>query len=269
MGSIADLSEVLLTLGLDASCTERERAIADWALDRAEGAVRRHLRYDPVQRSRTELYPIQDFGSGAAEAVWEATTTEAYLRYLSEASTNELLVLHIPIRSTPAIDLRIDYDARNAARSDSFGADTVKVEGSDYWPNYDRYDSAGNRICSDGIIRSVGRWPTSAGSVRIVYTAGYSQAELHGQDAVIDASPILDAVVSEAERRAKAIFLKQKSGSLGWTAGPFRSEKLGDYSYTIGMSSEAMDRLYGGKFDLLPETKERLGEFVHFGEMAL
>lgn len=269
MGRIADLSEVLLVLGLDSSITEHERAVADWSLNRAEAAVRRCLRYDPVKTSRTEFYPLRDFSRGSREAVWEATSTEAYIRRLSEASTNELLVLHVPVRSSPAIDLRIDYDGRGGTRSGSFATSTKKVEGTDFWPNYDMVDSDGNSVCRDGIIRSEGRWPVNAGSIKIVYTAGYSAEELHGQDSVIDASPILDAVVVEASRRAKSVFLNKKSTRVGWTAGAFSSENLGDYSYSVGITGQALDRLFGGKYDVLPETVDKLADYVHFGEMVL
>lgn len=269
MGKIADISEVLLVLGLDSSCTERERAVADWSLNRAEAAVMRFLRYNPAQESRTNFYPLQDFGQGSREAVWEATSTEAYLRYLSEASTNELLTMYVPIRSSPAIQLYIDYDARSGTRSGAFAAETLKVEGTDYWPNYDGQDSDGNKLCRDGMIRSIGRWPTTAGSVKFVATTGYSAEELHGQDSVIDASMILDAVVEEAARRVKSVMLKQKSTRLGWTSGPFSSENLGDYSYSVGLPGEALDRMFGSKFSLLPESKEKLADYVHMAEFAL
>jgi len=263
MGTIADLSEVLLELGLSASCSDEERAISDVALRRAEGAVKRFLGYDPVLKSRTEYYPRRDYNYGNAVHVWEATSSEAYVRRLAEGSTNELQVQHIPIREVPAIELRIDYDGRGGANPTAFSdANTLKVEGTDFWPSYDKHDSNGNGVCSDGIIRSVGLWPTTFGSVRIIYTAGYSNAELHGEDSIIDASPILEAVVEEAKRRAEQIFVRKKS-TIGFVAGLKSTERLGDYSYSI--DTALASKLYGNVKDLTDQSKMMLEEFVNRG----
>ncbi len=260
MGSIADISEVLLDLGLEASVTDAERAVANAAIVRAEGAVKRHIRYDPVRRTRTEFYPQRDLSSTSREAIWEVTDVEAYLRRLSEAATDELQVRHLPIRSVT--ELYIDYSARAGSASGAFGSDTLKTEGTDFWPNYDMLDGDGDKVCSDGILRSFGRWPTEAGSVKIVYVAGYTAAELHGQDASIDASPIMDAVIEEAVRRAKKVFVSKKQ-TAGWVAGQLSGERLGDYSYTVDGAS--LNRQFSSMSDLVSSSKEKLAEFVNWG----
>ena len=122
MGSIVDPSEVLLELGMSGTVTEEERAIATVAIQRAEGAVRRHLRYDPTQQSRTEFYPQSDYGQTTRIGVWETSGDQAVLRRLSEASTNALLIRHIPIRASTAMVLYIDYDGRSGAASGAFAA---------------------------------------------------------------------------------------------------------------------------------------------------
>lgn len=261
MATIVDISEVLLELGLSNSATDEERAIVATAITRAEGAVKRHLRYDPVQRTRTEYYPHQDFRSAAREAVWEVNDTEAYLRHMAEAASTDLQVQHLPIRSITT--LHIDYDARSGSRSGAFGVSTLKVEGEDFWPNYDGLDSSGNKICRDGIIRSAGSWPNVAGSVKLVSVAGYTAKELHGQDTIVDASPIMDAVIDEAVRRAKKAFVNKKHARVGFAAGPITSERLGDYS--VSYDSASANRLFGGLYDLLPETSQTLSEFVNLG----
>lgn len=262
MGRVADIADVLLQLGLSVSCTDEERVLANVSLTRAEGSVRRHLKYDPVSASRTEYYPQQSVGTLNAEGVWEADENNAFMRQLSEAATSILLVQHVPIRSVPAIDLRIDYGARSGTVAGSFAVAALKIEGTDYWPNYDSLDSAGNKVCRDGIIRSFGRWPTEAGSVCIIYTAGYTAAELRGQDMTIDASPIFEAVVDEAVRRFKKA-LQNKKTVVGFLAGPIVSENIGEYSYSIDSSAAA--RLFGSVWDVLPETVQKLHDFVQLG----
>jgi hypothetical protein len=262
MGKIVDISEVLLQLGLSASVTEEERALASMAITRAESAVIRHLKYNPAQAERTEFYPQQNM-SISGRGVWEANDANAYFRHYSSATTNALQVQHLPIRESPAIDLRIDYDGRHGTQTGAFGADTQKTEGQDFWPNYDGQDSDGNSLCKSGLIRSIGLWPTESGSVRITYTGGYSQVELHGQDSVIDAAPILDAVIEEAVRRFKKAFIDRKHAMAGVTAGPFTSESLGDYRYTV--DSATANRLFGSAVDITTSSKEKLADFVNYG----
>jgi len=260
---IVDISECLLELGLTSSPTDEERAIISTCITRAEGAVKSHLRYDPASRSRTEFYPQRDSSSGSRSAVWESEGNSAILRNLVEGANQELQVQHVPIRESPAIDLRIDYDGRSGTSSGAFAAESLKTEGSDFWPNYDGQDSSGNGVCRDGIIRSFGTWPSTPGTVRIVYTAGYSAAELHGQDSIIDASPILDAVIEEVARRVRKIMVQKKQASVGWVAGPFRSERLGDYSYQTDGALTA--QLLGGLAALSVESMSKLEPFVNHG----
>jgi len=256
---IIDDSLVMLELGLSSSPTDEERAIVQQAVTKAEGAVKRFLGYDPASRSHTEYYPVQDFDPANSTAVWEVSDTEAYLRRLSSASVDELQLRHIPVRGYPAIDLRIEHDGRYGAKTGSFGSSSVKVEGTDFWPQYDSIDSSGYKICNDGIIRSIGRWPSEPGSVRVVYTAGYTAAELEGQDSIIDASPIMDAVVEEALRRAKKVLtLWKKNSRTGHLAGTITSEGLGKYNYSI--SGAMMDKLRSAG-SLASESRDKLQSF--------
>jgi len=263
MGRIIDISEVLLELGLTTTVTDTERAIVQTAITRAEGAVKRYLQYDPVQASRTEYYPQADRDALNRAAVWEVEGTEAYQRRVAAAGTGELQVRHIPIRSVTT--LAIDLDGRADSASGAFPTSSNKIEGTDFWMNNDGKDGDGNTICRDGIIRSFGLWPSAPGSVKIVYTAGYSLAEFHGQVSLVDATPIMDAVIDEAARRAKKAFVNAKKTGVGFAAGPVVSESLGDYSYSIDAS--LAKRLFGYSQDIQPETQEKLQDFVNMGWM--
>ncbi len=264
MVKIIDLSEVQLMLGLSASMTEEERALISAAIVRAESAVTKYLHYDPVQRSRTEYYPVRSYLAQSREVVWETSDTHAFLRHGADTAVDELQLQHIPVRSDPAIDLRIDIDGRFGTRSGSFASTTQKTEGTDFWPNYDGLDDGGDELCRDGILRSVGQWPLNPGSVKVVYTAGYTPAELHGQDDLVDAGPIGDAVVEEAARRAKRAFvLWRKNAIAGHVAGIMKSESMGDYSYTLepGVSSA----MFGSDSNLMPNSMQMLQDFVNVG----
>lgn len=258
MKNIADISEVLLRAGLFSVVTEEERALAGEFLKFSQAAVRRYLGYDPVQGTRTEYYPNLDIELGGRR-IWEVNDTQAYTRTVGEATATELQIRHVPIRSITS--LYVDYDGRAGARSGAFPAGSQWTEGTDFWPNYDSVDSSSAKVCRDGILRSYGLWPTNPGSVKITYVAGYTDAELHGQDSVIDASVIVDVVIDEAVRRfIKFDAMKKKSGA-GFT-GPLSSESLGDYSYSVDTSSR--NELIS-KSDLTMESISKLDDFVNYG----
>ncbi|MDO8682504.1 MAG: hypothetical protein Q7N50_03365, partial [Armatimonadota bacterium] len=114
--------------------------------------------------------------------------------------------------------------------------------------------------CRDGILRALGLWPTTAGSVKITYVAGYTSEELRGSDSILNASPIWAATLDEVVRKAKRTLMLKK-GTLGWTAGVMASESLGDYSYSA--NQKAIDHLFTG--DIAGENREQLGPFVNYG----
>ena len=264
MGNIVDQGPVLLQLGLDSSITDAEQAIVHESIRKAEAAVKKYLNYDPVKRSRTEYYPRGDRTGSATEQRWEANDSVAYLRYTSGASSDEIQLQHIPVRSDTVIRLWIDYDGRFGAKSGAFAAETEKTHGEDFWLTYDSNDDDGNGICEDGILRSIGLWPLQPGSIKVVYTAGYSADEFNGSKNLVDASAIHGACILEAVRKAKRVFTAfRKNSRTGHAPGSFSSETLGSYSYSI--DSALASKLIGVDTTLLGESMAMLEEFVNYG----
>jgi hypothetical protein len=260
MGAIVDPSAVLLELGLSASSTDEERAVIQLAIDRAEASVRRHLHYDPLKAERTEYYPLHSMDHLVQGSVMEVSATHAISRGLTGAGTGNLHLTHIPIRSVTS--LRIDYDARSDTQAGAFGAETEKTEGTDFWANYDGLDDDGIKVCRDGILKSWGSWPTTPGTVKIVYEGGYTMEELHGQGTLLDASPITEVIIDEACKRVRRMMLHKKKTNLGFVAGPIVSERLGDYGYTVG--SGGVDRAYGYSSEMSSESVQKLSTFVNW-----
>ena len=254
MGSIADISEVLLDSGLSAGPTETERALVNTAITRAEAAVKRFLGYDPVQKARTEFYPQQDYVNVTTRFIWETNSSVAYQREAVSAASINLFLRHVPIRSVTAV-----YQDRTR----TFAASSLLTENTDWWMDADALDDDGVKMSLSGILRSNGRWPAKSGSVKVTYTAGYSAAELHGQKSIIDATPILEAVVDESVRRILKIINRGKKTGAGWTGGPLTSESLGDYSYSV--DTNLMGKLLGLGDDLMGETMAKLQSYRNLG----
>lgn len=259
MGRIVDLADILLELGLSSSVTEEQRAISDVAITKAEGAIRRYLGYDPVQASRTEYYPQSDLTPLQGPGQWEISGGRVQYEVTTIGASSELYLQHLPIRSITS--LGIDYDGRGESNPNA--SYDAKTAGSDFWANWNGTDDDDAAFCTDGILRSYGLWPETPGSVKVVYVAGYTQAELRGTATVLNAVPIFDAVLEEAIRRAKRVLTQHKKGTYGFLVGPAIEEDLGHYR--IRLASVVSERLFGGGWDLLPETMSRLNDFVNYG----
>jgi hypothetical protein len=261
---IATEDDVKLQLGI-AEPTDDEASILENAILWAEGAVRQYLHYDPLQGQRTEFHPQQSFQADTGQGVWEAIGQMAVLRQVSEASTSELQLQHLPVREL-AMYVWVDYDGRSGTKSTSFIEETLQQLGVGYWPNYDILDASGKGVCRDGIIRTVGLWPSNPGTVKITYTGGYTAAELRGSDPILNASPIWESIVEEACRRCRRVLLTRKSASGGLSglpAGMLSSENLGDYSYSLDANS--VRNLFASGGDVSTESKDRLEAFVNHG----
>jgi len=260
--AIVGIDEVLLELGITSTATAEEVAVVAGAIKNAEGAVKRFLRYDPESGTHTQYLPMTNKQLRVTEQVWESQGSEAILREYGTGWSTELQVQHIPIRSITS--LYVDYDGRSGARAGSFAASTLKTAGTDYWANWDGPDSDGNKYCLDGILRSEGLWPEKPGCVKVTYTAGYSSDELNGDDSILNARPIFEAVLTEAARRAKRTFMSQYSAGTGWSAGTLEMERLGDYQYRIG-GQLAQDGTYSNLYELLASNREILNDYVNYG----
>lgn len=266
MGQIVDISQAMLELGVE-DATANERAILARGIVGAEGAIIRHLGYDPAQRSRSEFYPNREQVLGYGNrGVWDLDEGKTQAVLTSRAAFSDLQVRHIPIRSVTSLWVNIDARATNAR----FTADHLKTQasgstGGDFWLNNELL-VGGSEVCPDGVLKSFGLWPLEPGSVKITYTAGYAEAELQGTSTELNARPIVDAILNETVRRSKKVFLNRKQTGAGWTPGPITSERLGDYGYVVsGGAGTAAAANFSGTNDILPETVQMLADFVNWG----
>jgi len=263
--AVVSITDVLLELGIT-DATAEQAAVVSGAIKNAQAAVERVLRYEVEYGTRTIYLPQSNKSLHVHERVWETYGTQAVLRNYGTGWANELQTKHLPIRSIT--ELRIDYDGRSGTRAGSFGVDTIKTEGTDFWANYDSEDSSGNKLCRDGILRCMGTWPETPGCVKLTAVTGYTADELNGNDSVLSARPIFESILVEAARRAKRTFIGQYSSGtgVGWIAGSFESETLGDYRYKVGTTGTAAeDGSFANTYDILAATRTALNDFINWG----
>tara|TARA_Y100000004_G_scaffold196402_1_gene266307 strand:- start:9308 stop:10123 length:816 start_codon:yes stop_codon:yes gene_type:complete len=250
--------------------TTLERAIVVESIKYAYGAIKQYLHYDPVLRSHTQYYRNQHLRNDSLSYWWNSSATDAFMEFSAVNRSDELQLQHLPLRNAgteSAQDPVVYVDAlgRNGTVAGSFT--DLLVEGTDYWGDYDVEDDNGAKVANDGILRGY-RWNTEPGGIKIIYWAGYSPAELYGHANVLDATPIMSAMLIETVRRFKqAVLMSGKKSATGFSLGMITQERLGDYSYSIGATSAGslVDRNFGNRNSITQESANLLESFVNHG----
>jgi hypothetical protein len=269
-------TDVKLLLGLSSSITGEEQSFITLIHPMAEGVVKSYLQYDPEQKQHEEYLPhhLHSGGPGYAGAeVVEIVGNHAY--WYTPGGARTLQLTHLPLRTV--LTVHVDTSARHGESSNPFAASTAWTKGTDYWIDWDRRDSNDYGVGYSGQLMAHGNWPREPGTVKVVYRGGYSPAEFAGAvtaDAVsgpeittsgVDASGI-SLAVHDTIVNAFTNAMSNKKKSFGFTPGNLSSEKLGDYSYTLGTAgNEAAVGLVG----LSPRGKQLLEPFRHYGKDRL
>lgn len=269
---IVTAADIRVLLGIESTISEDELGVLTLCHGWVEGLVKRWLKYDPEYKTHTEIHPRRnDLNAGQGIGVWDATSdgSKGVFERRGVARWHEYLMLdHIPLRAVSSV--YEDYDARHGTQGGAFGASSLLTVGDEYVPVWDMTDSDGNSVGRTGMIQRYGSsWPSDPGTVKVTYTAGYTSKELSGYDSVINASPIRMAVVQEVGTNFRRWWMRRKSSRLGHIPGVLKSEKLGDYSYSLGgMEGSAVQEL-GFAADLTSGTKQILQPFRHMGQLML
>jgi len=266
---IANVDDIKLLLGLSSSITDEEQAFISLIHPLAEGLVKQYLKYDPEQKEHTEYFPrhLRSGGPGyGQEGRWSVSGTRAIWESL-DSSDSTLQLTHLPLRLIATV--HVDTSAMHGDSDNAFDVDTMWTHGTDYYGDWDQPD-----VGYSGQLFSYGSWPSEPGTVKVVYRAGYSPAELLGtatEDAVagemittagVDGSGITRAVhITVISQFLKNMALKKKDIA-GFTPGALLGERLGDYSYQVDSGTFGAAGL---AVSLPDEAKEQLESYRHWG----
>lgn len=275
-------SELKAALGLtDPDDTQAMRLVL--AMTAGHAAIRRHLKYDPEQKvGPAELYPRTDQESESTlGGRWDVNDAHTRVFFEQRRGVDRYLQLaRLPVRKIASV--LVDPSAKFGQQSGDFGDGTAWTQGSEFSVEWDEQDSANIGVCRSGMLVAHGAWPARIGTVKVTYRAGYSQNEFRGPATAsseaadgtittkgVDASPIKAAALLTC--MAKYLTLKSfaVSSLTGVHApGPFSSERLGDYSYSLANPQMAAI-VAGMATDVPPEAAELLSDFVHYGTLVL
>ena len=266
--------ELRVLLGLTGTITNQERGWLSMAHREAESAVKKFIGYDPEQRTATEYFPRRLGNEVSISNRWDVNESHTVARIdrTSGIYNRTLQLQRLPVRNI--VDIREDLNGRFGKGSSAFPASTSLTEGEDYWTEWDE-----DNLSLSGLVVNNGAWNVTPGSIRVEYTGGYSIDELAGtatsastsapfSNIGIDAGTISLAVKNECLRRFKTYAVQAKNAISGWLSGPVTSEKLGDYSYTIG-SSPPITLTTALVLGLTAESEAALETYVNWGFQRL
>lgn len=136
---------------------------------RAERLVKTFLGYAVEQASHTEFLPAHGPTVPQPELLTEDDTM-----FLAAESRTKLFLSELPVRSITSIYERADGYGTDARFTSTY----LLTANEDYWLDVGR-----TGISKTGIVHRLGgSWPLAGRSVKVTYTAGYTDAELQDTD---------------------------------------------------------------------------------------
>ena len=204
---ILSAAEILVELRKSASVSDSSFGLINMLHVHAEGVVKEYLGYYVEATSHREYYPTRDYG------LWK----EGVAR-----DGRDLYLKNRPLRAVT----RVYEDAGSyfGQATGAFGSGTALTVGTDYiWVvDYDRNNDGTDESGRTGkLIRLNDGWPTAPGAVKIVYDAGWEQANLPGD-------------IRQGICRTVADWFTRLSNEHGDHGGRMvQSERLGDYAATF------------------------------------
>jgi hypothetical protein len=167
---------------------------------------------------------------------------------MKRQASNVLQLRHLPIRKvSEVIEDQLSYGGQaSGAFTAANGAETLSA-GTDYFVRFTEMPAdigGANGLAGDdgyaktGLLERVsGFWSCFPGTVKVTYTAGYTENELAGHGSYHTAGQIKKAAIDTLLSNFKELATQATTISSG-KPGNITSESLGDYSYSIdGLSS--------------------------------
>lgn len=224
---IVTLGDAMSYLGMGDSATDAVVGQLQSLKRKAEAAVRKFLRCNVVRNTYTHYLPkasafdLVHSGPRLSEDGWGVKR-----QYLGPV----IYLPQYPIRSITS--LYEDTGGRFGQKSGQFTSDSLLTEGDDYM-----WTIEATGFGRTGVVQRIGAyWPSTPGSIKVTYLAGWTKHELHGDtdEEEKDGSLIQMGVLKTiAEYWSDK---KQAEGGVDGAPGPIKSESLADYSVTYDTS---------------------------------
>ena len=244
------MPDIVSWLGKGSTLTDAERGLLTLLKPMAEDAVRNYVGYTMTQGTFTHFLPESDqwgVDSNVVDVINNRVVTGGEM-----SDTDALALPELPVRSiTTAHEDRAAYAGQGAS---DFAAATLLTAGTDYF--LDLHQSG---VSFTGHLMRIGtNWPNKRGTVKVVYVAGYTAAELDGTaTGSIRATPLRMACVLTV---AAAFIEAAKHGtspniSVG---GPLAAESISTSGHSVKYADNSVNLIAGLMIDLPPKARQIL-----------
>lgn len=237
-----------------------------------ERAVSQYMDWDPVRADHLIYLPATERGGDGHGFVYNIGSIPN-----SGGITNILMLPHKYVRAAcghpAAVDSKItvwNNPGAYAGQASDFEEGHIMTRGSGYVLDFDWHHAAKSiDLSRTGHLRRLGgSWPRQRGSVKVVYTAGFSATEFTGALSAAgdawDASDIRQAcLLTMAAAYHTAQSTLGANTASGAAAGTLIGETIEGYSYTLDPSSTAA--MSAMTVEVPPAAATKIHRYVRFG----
>lgn len=247
---ITSRAEILLMLGKQTTATTAQVAFIDMIHPLVESAVEDFLQIEIENKVQIEYLPAQPLGINRDILISDYERTDQGVVAASAGGLATLQLKQTPVFKDGTLEVREDYDAPQTAPASAFDADTVLTYGDDYWLDITREETVSGStvyISDTGTIQRYGSWPDTPRTVKVTYTAGWTDAQLNSGFAGAVKLAVLDTISLAFHGNEKRNDPKNNPSS----------ESIGKYSYSAGNQS-GVEAFANGSVNLPPSAMTRL-----------
>jgi hypothetical protein len=219
---IVSNDDVFLLLGI-AEPTDLVRNTVELLRKGVEAAVRNQAKWQITEQQIVTFLPEYNkpTGTTVSTANISAVYSPSSGRYYQSRMRNRIQLPTYWVKEI--VSVYVDAGALAGNGPDDFPAGSLLNPETDYYLESSRGVSGGTAWGeSGGLIRSGRDWPSTAGTIRVEFVSGFSATDLNG-----DFYDLKAQILNEVAARWQA---RQRIANP--TTG-IKSEKLGEYSYTL------------------------------------
>lgn len=241
---ICTMADLILNLGLGSTLGDADAALLETTKRQVEDRIRRFVRWDITTATYTNFLPaISSTPAGGGGGLNKLNNSTAYWSGGDSAGQ----ILQLPAMYVTSItSVNEDRSARGGQGASDFGASTLLTSGTDYYLDMDD-----ETFCKTGhIVKVSGAWSRIQRTIKVVYVAGFTAAQLDEEYRDIKQACILET--RKWYKRAKS-----GQGADGSGVGEVKSESIGgEYTVTYNTSeTEKMGSLSGQAVDMLNDYR--------------
>ncbi len=247
MAILDDLSGIRALLGVDA-----DDPLVPFLRPMVERAVEQVVGWEIEQASHTRYYPKTEKG-GESEPYFPGVFGG---QPQIGGQTYCIFLDHKFVRTT---NLEVwEKSGAYFGQAATFDADSKLTIGTHYVLDMDGSDAVSESGC---LRRLSAYWPTTPGSVKVTYTAGFSSTELKGSASTWDASDLRYATLMTLQQAYNQVMTHQRDADTG-RRGLITAESIEGYSYQLDRGVAAT--LQGMQVEVPPAARRILDKYRRY-----